>query len=309
MPTVSLPKLRFVTSVDGSLAKTIAERLLDSSPSPASDIDESFRSHLSAAGISAEAFLPRWMDAVIVGEDPDAAADSAFQRAKANRLSGGHGESPRGRPQPWKTRLKELWNEAVVGHPKLPEQLPLRSRPIRDGWETYGPGILRTIERRIWYSEANGSVVPEDWWPSQITARMLHPVRGGDGDLCIDGESFWFEATLTNVDPRIPEVMRLAWLALRLSLLRHVRTRSGRLDWFRRWQWASVPLVLDAGREVGLLSHPVAAADVVKLWRWESPAIAREVDRWWKSVPEETPIPIALRTLDTEAIRNQIESS
>ena len=274
-----------------------------------SDLDHSFRSGLSDAGVPLEGFLSRWLDAVIVGEDAEAAADSAWHRIMAEARSPKMMADAGDRTAIWKPRLRDLWNEAAAAHPKLPEQLPLRMRPIRDGWETYGPGILRTIERRIWHSPKGGSVVPDDWWPSQILARMLHPVRGGDGDLCIDGESFWFEATLTNVDPRIPEVLRLAWLSLRLSLLHHVRTRSGRLDWFRRWQWASVPLVLDAAREIGLMNDSISAADVVELWHWESPAIAREVDRWWQSVPAETPIPVALRTLDTEAIRSQVSGN
>lgn len=90
--------------------------------------------------------------------------------------------------------------------PKLESELELRIRPLRDQWESCGPGLFREACRRL---QITAPIL-------QATVFPVYPVLGGGGGLQGDGSGVWIEAVLTNPYPQLPEFVRLAWLLVRL---------------------------------------------------------------------------------------------
>ena len=278
-----------VQTVDGKLNPTDFVAVVD-------EIDE----RLLDLNLSPQAFWVRWTDAVIVDADPVAAVATAIRRC---------GRDPsinRGVISKIDRGTTDLWSIVAQRYPRIDEQLPLRIRAIKDQWDTYGRGLLKHVERAVWDTNP-----PDDWWPPDITARMVHPIAGGGGDVCDDGQSFWMEAVLTDVDPRLPEVLRAAWLAIRVGIGSHLTTRSASAnssesnsggtvsigDVYRRWSHASVPLLMSAAWDIGLADPGVSVADAMQLWQYGDAATAERVDRWWSSRDRDTPLPVSLRML------------
>jgi hypothetical protein len=195
---------------------------------------------------------------------------------------------------------KQLAEARTLFHtrfPKLREQLGLRGRPLRDRWDTFGPGCLREIERLVWRNSP-----PTDWWPPRVTGFLVQPIRGGDGDWDGPGGRFWMEAMLTDADPVVPEVLRVAWLVCCVAIENHCRSRSGETDLMRAWKLASVPIALQAGRAVELVaaeSLPINRA--MAQWHVASESVAELVSRWWAQWQDSgTALPVALRQLSQQ---------
>lgn len=176
--------------------------------------------------------------------------------------------------------------------PKLAEQLPLRARPLQDAWNERGPGLLRAIGR-----QAHDSLLP-----ARANVHLVGPVRGGGGDVDPPRQNAWIEALLTNNDPTLPEVLRVAWLLARLGL---GRDRANRMIDQQHLPTvaalALVPIVLHAGQELELVAPgplPIPAA----LERWQQtsgPATVAIVQDWWQQwTPAEMPFPVAIKALD-----------
>ncbi|MAI31374.1 MAG: hypothetical protein CMM07_06855 [Rhodopirellula sp.] len=180
-------------------------------------------------------------------------------------------------------------------YPKLAEQLDLRARPLRERWETYGPGLLNQVGKQIW-----GDRPPADWWMPQVTALMVQPMRGGDGGYDASGARLWLEAMLTDVDPRVPEVLRVAWLVTSMAIDNYARGTSGELSLMRPWSLVSVPLVLNAGRELELLrGEELPMNEAMKLWHFADEEVAATVSQWWAVQADSTaPLPARLKRLD-----------
>ena len=182
--------------------------------------------------------------------------------------------------------------------PKLAEQLTLRSQPLRERWATVGPGMLNGITKQVW-----GGPAPRDWWPTRIEGLMVQPIRGGAGGYDIDTAQFWMEAMLTDVDPAVPEVLRVAWLVTRLATESHTRgTAAGETS--LPWGIGSVPLVLSAAAELDLLqtsSLPIARA--VEIWHLGDAVVGQIAQQWWnqwqasKTTRGNSPLPVALADL------------
>lgn len=193
-----------------------------------------------------------------------------------------------------KNRLHEARTLFLSRFPKISEQLDLRARPLRERWETLGEGLLRDVERQIWNNSP-----PDDFWPAKTTGWLVQPIRGGDGDCDSQNDRFWIEAMLTDADPGVPEVVRVAWLMTKLAIENHTRHRSSDTALVAPWQYASVPLVLSAAAEVELLRGdelPIARA--MELWHFGDAKTAARVEAWWKDFKANpTPLPVALRKL------------
>ncbi len=179
--------------------------------------------------------------------------------------------------------------------PKLSEQLDLRARPLRERWETFGPGLLSEIGKQVW-----GSIPPNDWWQSPVTALTVQPIRGGDGGCDAMQSRIWFEAMLTDVDPRVPEVLRVAWLVTRVAIESHARQSSGDLRLMVPWSLVSVPLVLSAAAQLELISAdslPVSKA--MEMWQFGDARTAKTVSQWWIEQQQDNgPLPAKLRQLE-----------
>ena len=179
--------------------------------------------------------------------------------------------------------------------PKLVEQLDLRGRPIREHWDTVGPGLLGSIAKQIW---ANSP--PADWWPTKVNGVLVQPMRGGDGGIDVESCKFWIEALLTNVDPQVPEVLRVAWLVTQLAIEIHTQERSSENSGSIPWAIGTVPLVLTAAKDLEILRGdelPIESA--MQLWGLGDHNVAKIVSQWWQQQQKSpTPMPVGLKQLD-----------
>ncbi|NNE00515.1 MAG: hypothetical protein HKN47_24635 [Pirellulaceae bacterium] len=183
--------------------------------------------------------------------------------------------------------------------PKLTEQLALRGRPIRDLWDTVGPGLLSNIAKQIWVGSP-----PNDWWPPRVDAVLVQPMRGGDGGFDSAAHKFWIEAVLTDSDPDVPEVLRVAWLVTQLAVETQTLERSSERTSERSgtlpWSIGSVPLVLSAGKYLDLVKGPeLPIQAALQHWRLGDANTAAVVTRWWQAWQKDpTPMPVGLKHLD-----------
>ncbi len=179
--------------------------------------------------------------------------------------------------------------------PKLAEQLELRARPLREKWDAIGPGLLREVERQVWDNSP-----PSGWWAQRLTGQLVQPMRGGDGGYAADDGKFWIEAMLTDVDPAVPEVLRVAWLITRIAIESHTGKKPGEQSLATAWSLVSVPLVLTAAANLDLAPPdrlPIKRA--MELWNRSDANIAETLANWWVNYKQSpTPLPVALKQLD-----------
>ncbi len=186
--------------------------------------------------------------------------------------------------------------------PKLPQQLPLRGRPLREQWEAYGPGLLRRT----------GVLTHESFIPRSVNVLWLSPYRGGDGDCDPPSRTLWVEAVLTNPVPTVPEVLRLAWLIARVGatakMLPTPPTDHHGGESFRRsaevLSLALLPVVLEAAAYLELVPSPGESPELIAaaIEAWNGPTAAtlpQTLAGWWAQTCELKPaFPIALKALD-----------
>jgi len=148
--------------------------------------------------------------------------------------------------------------------PRLKTELELREQPIRQQWEARGPGVLHGMRRLV-----DGELLPP-----QARIVLVYPVLGGGGEAFVAYNLVHLEAMLTNVDDRLPEVVRLAWLlsCLNLELPRYSdglgTQRIGRIG-----PMAMLPLALASASEVELARFDLATVRLaMELWRVRSAA-------------------------------------
>lgn len=194
-------------------------------------------------------------------------------------------------------QLAEAKSQFDGRFPKLVDQLELRGRPLRQRWNALGAGCLREVERLIWQNSP-----PEDWWPSRVNGYLVQPVRGGDGGWDGPDCRFWMEAMLTDADPALPEVLRVAWLVSSIAIENHSRSRSSESELITAWKLASVPIVLSAATAVELVaSDPLPIAKAMSMWHVASPTAAGLVSQWWEDWQvSKTALPVALRDLSKQ---------
>ena len=219
--------------------------------------------------------------------------------------------------------VRQLDECRIVVHdrfPRLLDQLELRSRPLRERWDTVGRGVLNQVAKQIW-----GQSPPKNWWPASVDGLFVQPLRGGDGGFepgSDEGKNaaIWIEAMLTDVLPNVPEVVRVAWLVTRVAIEQHIAQKSltskpgdstfGRpASLTSAWAFASVPLVLRSAAELDLVSHsalPISAA--IRLWRLSDAAIAGDVlTQWWEKLDRDPqPLPVALKSLSQAIEENKL---
>ncbi|MCA9137787.1 MAG: hypothetical protein KDB00_13540 [Planctomycetales bacterium] len=208
------------------------------------------------------------------------------------------------------SRLDECRIAFQQRFPKLREQLELRAGPLKDRWQTYGPGLLIETARTIW-----GSAPPNDWWPTEIDCLLVQPVRGGDGGFDSGQRRVWIEAMLTDNDPRVGEILRLAFWITQVAVGRHLDATLGRTSTARYpedfgsgthrrtslpWDLGCVPVILKAGAQLELFrADQLPIQTAVRLWRLGDEAVGDVVAKWWDQWHDAgAAMPVALKALD-----------
>ena len=208
------------------------------------------------------------------------------------------------------SRLDECRIAYHQRYPKLRDQLALRAGPLKDRWQTFGPGLLIETAHQIWASSP-----PERWWPESVDCLLVQPIRGGDGGFDSGQCRVWVEAMLTDADPAVGEIFRLAYWVTQVAVGRHLDATLGRAEapshpedfgsgTHRRtslpWDLGCVPVVLSAGGTLELLpSDRLPIAKAVKLWRLGDDSVGSVVTHWWEQWKDSgAAMPVALKALD-----------
>ena len=152
---------------------------------------------LVSAAIDNGRFWTCFFDRCVAEDDFDQAATISLARSGCNELQ------IEQLARSISSRVNEARQLFAQRFPKLDEQLPLRIGPLRERWETVGPGLLRDVERQVWQNSP-----PPDWWPASVNVHAVQPLTGGGGGFDPDADSIWIEAVLTDADPQIAEVLR-----------------------------------------------------------------------------------------------------
>jgi hypothetical protein len=166
--------------------------------------------------------------------------------------------------------------EAALLHlrPGLTDELDLRSRPLREQWESRGPGLLRQMTL----------LTEDELLVQQASVVLVAPIVGGHGQSHPSSNRVTLEAMLVNPHPRLPETLRLGWLLSQLNL--DLPMFSENIHSARR------PLVF------GLATLPVAlaAAETVELARLDSQTLRTALECW--HLPGTLPTDVERRLLD-----------
>lgn len=173
--------------------------------------------------------------------------------------------------------------------PKLAEELPLRMGPLRMQWEARGPGFLRQI----------GNLTEEALLVEQAEVVVIHPARGGGGEVWLPGNQVRVEGVLANPHPHLPEVVRLGWLISQLNLDLPALSENVQSDRLPRVaQLAMLPAALAAGQMVELCQDsPELLAEALNAWHLAADAIV--LTQWWETYRDSRPpFAVALAALD-----------
>ncbi|HEX6963796.1 MAG TPA: hypothetical protein VF175_18155 [Lacipirellula sp.] len=142
--------------------------------------------------------------------------------------------------------------------PQLAEELPARIRPIREQWEARAPGMLIEIARLT-----DPMIVPQ---AAEIV--LVSPYVGGHGLAHAAQNRVTLEAVLFNPLPKLPEVVRLAWLISQLN--------------------ADLPMLTDvlparrslAAMKLAMIAPVLAAAEAVELGQCDEAAVTGALRAW-----------------------------
>jgi len=160
---------------------------------------------------------------------------------------------------------------AVV--PSVVDQLAVRGEPLRQQWETRGPGLLSAV----------GRLTEETLIVGSARVVLVQPVLGGGGVAQVRNNSVRIEAVLTNPEPTLPEPLRLGWLLAQLNQDLPIYSESIRPERIARL----------AG--LAMLPPVLAAAEQVDWARLDEPTLRRAIDCWHVTSPSD---PVATRAAD-----------
>lgn len=180
---------------------------------------------------------------------------------------------------------RPIWHckTAYKNHfPDALDELRLRMGPLQSAWEARGPGLMAMVRQ----------FTGEDFLVESALVVLVRPVVGGDGLAHIYNNRVHMEAVLTNVEPRLPETLRLGWLLGQLNLDRPLY--SDRVHGHSLGQVAELallPVVLAAAEEVELAHLSVDSVQLA-LEHWtRTPAdqraqLSETLLAWWETSTE-----------------------
>ena len=213
---------------------------------------EQLLSELNTRGLPADEVLPQLVALASEVDNNRRLVEMAFTRlwgkqsfdeVSGARLAGG---------------IAELEAALLRVRPGLTDELDLRSRPLREQWESRGPGLLRQIER----------LTEDSLLVESASVVLVAPIVGGHGRAHLLGNRVTLEALLVNPQPQLPETLRLGWLLSQLN--QDLPMFSERIHPARRPHvigLATLPLVL-------------AAAETVELARLDAETLRSALECW-----------------------------
>jgi hypothetical protein len=247
------------TPVDNDLAQASAQPLVETIDRlRVLDVDRpAFWRHLVTASSSTEATLQ--------------IVTTVFQRA-----FGPVAEQPRSH-QEICLLISTIVSEAKP-HLVNPQELELRSGPLKTQWQSYGPGLLLDIARR---TDPNLLV-------DRAQLVIVQPVFGGAGGAHLRANTVHIEAMMVNVNESLPEVLRLAWLVSQLQHALPIYSESiNQRDLPTISALALLPAALEAANELGLATFgPETLELAIANWRISAgdPSLVAEiVATWWET--------------------------
>jgi hypothetical protein len=187
----------------------------------------------------------------------------AFDESIVNRLAGCIGS---------------LETALLRERPGLTDELDVRSRPLREQWESRGPGLLRQM-----------ALLTEDsLLVESASVVLVAPIVGGHGRTHLLSNRVTLEAMLVNPHPHLPETLRLGWLLSQLNL--DLPRFSDNVPTARRSlviNLATIPLVLAAAETVELARLDAETLrSALECWHL-GPGLPTDVDdrllSWWNT--------------------------
>ncbi len=178
--------------------------------------------------------------------------------------------------------------------PRVEDQLELRGQPLRARWDTFGIGLLQQVDQLIWQGGSS-----KNWWPPRVEGLLVQPVSGGAGSHDCDGKRFWMEAVLTDIDPTVSEVLRIAFLITSIAIDGYTKSVTENTRIQNLWSFASVPIVLEAAAELEMIrSERLPVAEAMRLWDLGTTEIAERVSVWWPlNSPSKEPLAMTIPRL------------
>ena len=190
-------------------------------------------------------------------------------------------------------RIADLETAMRVVVPQLVDDLAMRARPLRELWDAYGPGLLKSI----------GQHTDDRLLIERAEIVLVHPICGGGGVAHLQNNSVHIEAVLTNNVPKLPEVIRLAWLIAQLNNDLPVfgeNVHPDRLPYVAAL--AMLPGALQAAQdlEVGAYDPPIVELALSSWLDEPQPSGTSDIlIAWWQTYEEtRPPWETALRALD-----------
>lgn len=180
---------------------------------------------------------------------------------------------------------------------QLADEIATRTVPLRDHWDARGPGMMRQIGR-----------LTEPWIVAERAEIVtVLPVVGGDGMAHLPVNIVTVEALLANVEPQLPEVVRLGWLASQLEFdLPAIAEQLSPGGAGQMAELAMLPATLAAAESVELAEcSPESLCRALSVWRVastaeEAEALAEVLARWWETYQtSDITWPAAVAALET----------
>jgi hypothetical protein len=180
----------------------------------------------------------------------------------------------------------ELAIAAALPHQE--KELSLRAEPIQMQWDARGRGFVRAVERLLGMSTAVATVAE----PLPLDVVLVYPVCGGFGASYGDERVVYWEALLTDVEPRLPELLRLGWLVTQQLLATQLaNNETADENSVQVVSLAAAAVALTAGEDLELARDDRASLELaLKTWRppqADLPATAALVFDWWTAVREQ----------------------